>query len=85
MTPADGPKEVAKEATPPTPECAQRVKAQVLCKALRINTPLEHLSPPVCEKNNLKTNPNNLTYVQKGKPANTNTEKTTQQAAETIS
>ena len=57
MTPAGGPKEVAKEATPPAPECAQGVKAQGLWKALRINTPLEHLSPPFCENINLKTNP----------------------------
>ena len=49
VTPAGGPKEVAKEATPPAPECAQGVKAQGLWKALRINTPLEHLSPPFCE------------------------------------
>ena len=30
VTPAGGPKEVAKEAAPPAPECAQGVKAQGL-------------------------------------------------------
>ena len=30
VAPAGGPKEVAKEATPPAPECAQGVKAQGL-------------------------------------------------------
>ena len=59
VTPAGGPKEVAKEATPPAPECAQGVKAQGLWKALRINTPLEHLSPPFCENIILKTNQKN--------------------------
>ena len=58
VTPAGGPKEVAEEATPPAPECAQSVKAQGLRTALRNNTPLEHLSPPFCEKT-MKTNPKN--------------------------
>ena len=60
-------KRLLKKQPPPTPECAQSVKAQGLCKALRINTPLEHLSPPLCENINLKTNPRIMVKHGKGK------------------
>ena len=67
VTPAGGPKEVAKEATRPAPERAQGVKAQGLCKALRINTPLEHLSPLFCENVHSKTNQKKNISVRKRK------------------
>ena len=40
VTPAGGPKEVAKEATPPAPECAQGVKAQGLTPDKAFDFPL---------------------------------------------